>query len=155
METWMVQTKDHMLEVFQQRDNEAVVQAYMTRIEAESAARRKRPKQRRSQPKPRRNANLIELVPPKVFRLGKPITVVVQYTLPNDSGEQLVHVTLKNGGNQRIERKVIKITGTGEAKATFELPAGTATDAVIIAAFVGEDFQHNLQYLNSKPIPLK
>ena len=155
LEAWMVETNDHMLEVFCQRDDEAVVQAYMTRIEAESAARRKTKNNRKTKTKPRQNAKLFQLDLPQNVALGKPITVAVEHTLPAAMGQQLLHLTLKNSRNQRIERKVIEITGSGEAKVTFDLPAGSNTEAVIIAAFIGKDFQHNLQHFNSKPIVVK
>lgn len=155
LEAWMVETNDHMLEVFQQRGNEQVVQAYMTRVEAESAARRKRKKPRNTQPKPRKNANLFQLELPKTAAPGEPITIGIHHALLDDSGQQLFHVTLKNGRNQRIERKVIKVQGQGEAKVTFDVPADANTDALIIAAFVGKDFQNNLQHVNSQPIPVK
>jgi N-sulfoglucosamine sulfohydrolase len=43
LEQWMVETGDHLLDVFRQRDNEAVREAYMTRMEAEAQDRNPRP----------------------------------------------------------------------------------------------------------------
>jgi len=49
LEDWMVRTDDHMLNTFRNRDDKAVVAAYMARVEAESAERRKN--RRKKQPK--------------------------------------------------------------------------------------------------------
>ena len=41
LEDWMVKYNDHMLEVFQKRDDNGIVNAYMARVEQESVKRRK------------------------------------------------------------------------------------------------------------------
>ncbi len=76
----------------------------------------------------------------------------VDYTLPPDLGEQLVHVTLKGGENdQRIERQVITISGEGAVDVTFQIPLTVKDTQVRFAAFVGKDFPHHLQYLVADP----
>ena len=46
LEDWMVRTDDHMLDVFRNREDRQVAGAYMARVEAESAARRKNKRQK-------------------------------------------------------------------------------------------------------------
>ena len=154
LESWMQSTKDHALTTFQQRDNEAAVQAYMTRVEQESAERRKQKAKRRKSP--RKSAKFIELQVPKHMKSGTPITILVPHTLPARLGKQQLHVTLK-GGRQlaRLERKVIAIEGKGVARITFQLPAEVRDDTIGFAAFVGEDYGSNLQHLATRQLRLE
>ena len=134
-------------------------EAFVLKKEREAQERRARKRQAQrqsSQAQAQRRSKLITLQTPKVIRAGSPVTVKLRHRLDAELGTQRVHVTLKAGANaKRVERKVIKVQGRGEAKVTFDVPADTNTDALIIAAFVGKDFQTNLQHVNSKPIPVK
>ena len=89
---------------------------------------------------------------PKSAKAGALLTVRILHTLHDDLGPQKLHVTLKQRDNTRIERKVIDIQGNATAEVTFDVPATLPTQALIIAAFVGEDITTALHHLNSKPI---
>ena len=67
----------------------------------------------------------------------------------------LVHVTLKDGSGKRIERKVLKASGTGEIQVQFDVPKDLQGNQASFAAFIGAEFVKNLQHLSSKPIDLK
>ncbi|MFK7819289.1 MAG: sulfatase [Planctomycetaceae bacterium] len=149
MEQFMADSNDHMLDTFRNRDDENVVQAYMTKVENESAQRR----QGRRKNQPRRGRKFIQLE----TQPNAPFTVRVVHKLPRRLGEQLVHVTLKTGKNpKRVDRKVVRISGSGEETVTFDVTADNLVDGVVsYAAFVGKDYGSNLQHITTKPIEVK
>lgn len=150
MEEFMDRTHDHLLNVFRNRHHEDVVQAYMQKVEAESAARRGRRQKRRQK------RNLISMTPGDAIA-GSPLTVTITHKLPKALGEQSLHVTLKTGlAARRLDRKIVTIQGSGEAKVTFEVAAEKIVDGVIsYAAFVGPDYQGNLQHVAGDSIPVR
>ena len=103
---------------------------------------------------PAKQGDHLTLELPQSVKRGAPVTVRIAHTLHDDLGPQKLHVTLKQGDNTRVERKVIEVKGTGTAEVTFDVPADLPGAAVILAAFAGEDITTALQHLNSKPIPL-
>jgi hypothetical protein len=121
--------------------------------EAEAEQRRqtkRRASKQTPQKKPRRQANLIALELPPSAAAGRPVVVKLRHTLPEELGEQSVHLTLKAGmAGQRVERKVIKVCGTGVEEVTFDVPATVLDNVISFAAFVGEDYQTNLQHLQT------
>lgn len=172
---WMERTNDHAIASFKDRHDEAAIQNYMTRIEEESAARRKAKlaKQRAQQSNrnnrnraannknaPRRqsktNLKLITVAAPKTATAGQSITLTIAHVLPAQMGTQKVHVTLKAGSaSRRIERQILEITGTGELKVTFKIPANLSGDQIAFAAFVGADYPQSVQHINLKPMKVK
>ena len=99
---------------------------------------------------------MIALTLPESVATGQPLIVILQHTLPEDLGEQLVHVTLKAGSEaQRVERKVIAVSGTGVVEVTFDIPATVLDNTISFAAFVGEDYQASLQHLQTEPMTVK
>jgi len=60
-------------------------------------------------------------------------------------------VTRKSASNERIERKLLKITGSGMENVKFAVPADLSAKQVTIAAFIGEEFTKSLQKFNSPP----
>jgi len=157
LEDWMVRTGDHALEAFRHRNEDDVVEAYMGKVERESAERRKNPWYRRGgKRRTARRTNVIRLVPPRAVQLGQPVVVEVEYKLPDGVGSQKLHVTLKDGnGRKRLERKVVTIQGSGRVAVRFHLPSDFQGRRVTFAAFVGEDFAHRLQHVLSKPVPVR
>jgi N-sulfoglucosamine sulfohydrolase len=146
---WMKRTGDHALVTFEDRADEARIQKYMEGVEKASAARRAN---RRKRPKQRRQTNLISLAPGARATADKPFAVTIRHRLPEKLGEQLLHVTLKQGDTQqRIERQVVKISGEGKVVVTFKKTA-QLKKSVRVAAFVGKDYAGNLQHINSQPI---
>ena len=69
-------------------------------------------------------------------------------------GKQSLHVTLK-GEQKRLERKVVMISGKGTASVDFEIPNNVSGKRISFAAFVGKDYQSNLQHLTTKPVAVK
>jgi N-sulfoglucosamine sulfohydrolase len=153
LDAWMARTGDHMLPVFRNRTDAAAREAYVLAKEAEAEQRRqtkRRVSRQAPQKKPRRQANLIALELPPSAAAGQPVVVKLRHKLPEELGEQSVHLTLKAGmAGQRVERKVIKVSGTGVEEVTFEVPATVLDNVISFAAFVGEDYQTNLQHLQT------
>ena len=102
------------------------------------------------------SANLISLQMPESANRGGNLTVKIPHTLPAALGEQILQVTLKAGEDgRRVERKIVKVSGSGIAEVTFAVPQSLSGESVTVAAFVGEEFAANLQHLNSKPVLLR
>ena len=172
LQAWMVRTKDPILPVFQKRDDAEFREAYILQKEEEAAARRAGQRSKNGQNKNKakgRNApakqavlptqntglneNLISLQAPESAAAGQSLDVIIDHKLTAVHGEQLLHVTLKQGKSQtRLERKIVTISGDGTAKIRFELPATVIDNQISIAAFVGEEFQKNLQHVQSEAI---
>ena len=92
---------------------------------------------------------------PKSVIPGKPVKLIITHKIPKRLGEQLLHVTLKDGLGKRIERKVLKTIGVDELVVQFEVPKIVPGNKVSFAAFVGPDFSKNLRHLTSKLLPTK
>lgn len=155
LEDWMVKTGDHALEAFQKRDDPTVREAYVQAKEREAEERRKQKNaaKRRGQAK---GQELISWELPKSVTPGKPVTLRIPHRLSAELGEQLVHVTLKAGPDKkRVERKVLKVSGEGVLEVTFDIPDPVPGNVVAFAAFIGEDYQKNLQYLTSGLLPAR
>ncbi len=152
LEDWMVRTKDPWLDAFRNRDKPEVLEAYMKKLEAASAERRKK---RRGKGKKPRKKGLIALAPPGSVSRGAEATVVVRHNIPADLGEQLVHVTIKAADGKRIGRKVLGAKGRGELKVAFSVPKDAKPGQVVFAAFIGKDFPSCLQHVASGPVPVK
>ena len=147
LDAWMVRSKDPMLETFRKRENAGFVEAYVQKLEKESSARRGN--------KPKRKTGLIKWTLPKNITPGQPVKLTLAHKIPKRLKEQLLHVTLKDGSGKRIERKVLKASGTGEIEVQFDVPKDLQGNKVSFAAFIGAEFSKNLQLLNSKSIDLK
>ncbi|MEO2024163.1 MAG: hypothetical protein ABGX05_20225, partial [Pirellulaceae bacterium] len=82
--------------------------------------------------------------------------LVIKHKLPANLGPQKLHVTLIEGkGNKRVDRQVHRIQGKGQLTVEFKVPA-TVTDGVVrFAAFVGDDFQSNIQHYKTDPLKVK
>jgi hypothetical protein len=100
-------------------------------------------------------AKLIELEVPASITPGQKTTVKLKHNFPADLGEKPVQVTLKSAKNARIERKEVKLSGSGETEVTFDIPAEIEGDAVIFAGLVGTGMKDSLQLIQSKPVPAK
>jgi len=165
LEAWMVKTGDPMLDVFRRRADAGVREAYMAKVEKEAADRGKRKdrggKKKKAAAKvaaapARGNASLITMQLPQTVDSGGNLIVKIPHTLPASLGEQVLQVTLKEGaGNKRIERKLMKVSGSGTADVTFAVPQGLSGKTVTVAAFIGEEFTQNLQHLNSSPVSVR
>ena len=108
----MVETGDHLLDVFRQRDNPAVREAYVLEKEREAAERRAQKRKANKRParaRTKKRTDLFRLEMPESIQAGRPVTVKLRHTLENSLGEQLVHVTLKAGlAAKRVDRKVVR-----------------------------------------------
>lgn len=165
LEDWMERTQDPLLGVFRKRHDAAAREAFMQDVRQQAAARRSQSQKQgkgksaaKSKGKsaaipPRQGDHLILELPPSAARGGQ-ISVRIQHNLHDDLGPQLLHVTLKQKNNARIERKVLEVVGNDTVEVSFDVPADIPGNAVIIAAFVGASIQNALQHLNSDPVPL-
>lgn len=151
LEAWMVQTGDHALEAFRNRHDETAVQTYMAKVEAESAARRAG---RRKNQSPQKRIKAIRFKAPTVIE-GESVMVSIIHSLPARLGSQKLHVTLKDENEKRLERQVISVKEEGTAELTFSLKGKSPGASVSLAAFIGEDFQHNLQHISTGPLPVR
>jgi len=158
LDAWMVETGDHMLDVFRNREDPAAREAYVLMKEKEADERRakKRQAQRPARARKNKRSDLIGLELPKSAEAGKPLVVKINHKLSDELGEQMVHVTLKDGAQgKRVERKVVKVSGQGVVEVTFDVPATVADSVVHFAAFIGEDYAGNLQHIQSEPVPIR
>ncbi len=150
---WMARTKDPCLEAFRHRDDPTALEAYMKKQDQMTAERRR--KRARSPARKGKARNILALAPPASAPRGATVTLAVRHRIPENLGEQLVHVTLKTGDGKRIERKVLKARGTGTLDVTFAVPGDAGLDTVVFAAFIGKDYPSCLQHVATKPVPVK
>lgn len=159
MEDWMVRTHDPLLEVFRRRDDAAFREAFVTQKEAGTKSRKKNKAAAKGKAEPKSTAtkhkNLIELAIPDSVALGQNSTVTLKYNLPAELGERPVQATLKSGGNERLERKTLMLSGAGEKEVVFQIPAQVPGDKVIFAGLVGNSIKDALQHLQTKAVPAK
>ena len=92
---------------------------------------------------------MIQLVVPEEIGADGTVQVELSHTLPVTLGRQKVHITLKQGG-KRVSREVIEVEGKGTAIVLFPVPEGASVATLSFAAFVGEDFQSNLQHITAE-----
>ncbi|MCA9061071.1 MAG: sulfatase-like hydrolase/transferase, partial [Planctomycetaceae bacterium] len=163
LDQWMVDTNDGMLDVFRHRDDPSVREAYVAAQEQEADARRNAGRGKGAKgggnqpnagnrPNARRRNNLIEFVLPEQISAGQPVTIQLKYSLTTAMGEQDLTVTLKAGNaGMRLDRQTVKISANGTFDMTFSIPAEVPNDTISFAAFVGPDFQHSLQHIQSEP----
>jgi N-sulfoglucosamine sulfohydrolase len=153
MEDWMVRVKDPLLDILRHRADAAYRENWMLEIEKERTSR----KERKAAPKAKgkKTAGLIELEVPESITPGQKATVKLKHSFPADLGEKPVQVTLKGGGNERIERKEVKASGTGEIEVTFDIPAEVPGGKVNFAGLVGTSMKDSLELIQSKPVPVK
>jgi len=152
LEGQMVATHDHMLETFRNRGDAEAREAYVQAKEAEAESRGRGNNRTNQSAQPRQRRNLIAVEVPEAITAGGAVTVTIHHRIPADLGEQQVHVTFKGGdAARRIERKVITVSGRGDAEVTFDVPASVPENTVQFAAFVGEDFASNLQHVQTEP----
>lgn len=167
LEAWMVKTHDPMLEVFRKRQDPAFREAYVQAEQKEADERRSNKKGKGKAAKKgmrkgvaksngKKADNLISWSLPETVVPGQAVVVKLEHHFPADLGEQTLQVTLKEGkSGKRVERKILKVSGEGKVEVSFKVPAQVADNTVRFAAFVGEEFTENLQYLQSNPMPAK
>jgi N-sulfoglucosamine sulfohydrolase len=148
LKKWMVDTGDHCLGAFENRSDPAAMEKYVTDKESESAARGGRKKQA---------LKILRMPVPDSVSTGQPVTVQISYKVPESIGETNLCVTLKADGDngKRLDRETLKISGTGVAKVTLDVPADPTLKQVAFAAWVGKDHPLNLQFLQKGPVPVE
>jgi hypothetical protein len=124
----------------------------MKGIEAERVSKKERKTANKAAQVP---AGLISLEVPETIARGQKATVKLKHQFPADLGEKPVQVTLKGGGNERIERKEVKASGTGVIEVTFDIPAEIPGGKVIFAGLVGKGIKDALQQIQTTPTPVK
>lgn len=153
LEKWMVESGDHALTAFRNRNDPEALNSYMAEVTAQSEARRAARRKGKSQPagQPKKARNLISLELPKSFAAGT-VNIKVSYQLPPRLKTQNLHVTVRKTSGERVERKVVEISGKGDVGVNFELPAALTGTSIRVAAFVGVDYDHHLQHVVSNPV---
>lgn len=168
LEAWMERTGDPLLPLFRQRHDAAVREAFMQdarrQAEERNATQKSRAKikgkgkgkakGKSAAVPPKQGDHLILELPERATRGGE-LRVRIQHALHDDLGPQSLHVTLKRGDHTRVERQVIEVRGNATAEVRFQVPADLPGQAVIVAAFVGDDIKTALQHLISDPLPLE
>jgi N-sulfoglucosamine sulfohydrolase len=103
----------------------------------------------------------IRLECPTSVKKGASCQIVIHHEIPESLNVQMLHVTLKTASlgpkaqvNGRIHREVLEVRGKGTLEVDFRVPEAISEEAVRVAAFLGEDYQSNLQYLQSPAIPV-
>ncbi|MBC8354390.1 MAG: sulfatase [Planctomycetes bacterium] len=159
LEDWMIETNDHMLDVFRQRDDANVREKYVLKKEKEAEQRRKRSRTSKKTAPKKSNENRLKLIAlslPKTISAGEVVTIEIAHSLSESLGEQSVHLTLKAGPDgKRVERKVVKVVGKGTLEVTFQVPTVVLGNTVQFAAFVGKDYSSNLQHLQTAAVKLQ
>ncbi|MEM1227933.1 MAG: sulfatase [Planctomycetota bacterium] len=152
-------------EQFMRTEDEKAAQA-----KAKSRKQTKAARDRQSQAQAGRKASrgMVEQfsldVPPRL-KPGETCEVEIRYQLASDLPRQKLHVTLKTAkrsqpgkpliAGKRIHREVVTIDAQGTKSIAFSVPSNVAADALVVAAFIGEDYTTNLQHLHSDVIPLQ
>jgi len=156
LESWMVRTGDHMLDVFRHRDDPAVREAYVAEKEKAAEARKPKRGEKKAARAGKKGAELISLETPASVAAGKTVTVTVHHDLEAELGTQLVHVTFKAGKQaRRVDRKVVEVSGSGELAVSFDVLAEVPDQLVSFAAFIGKDYPSSMQHLQTDPIPVE
>jgi hypothetical protein len=91
---------------------------------------------------------------PNIAFSGAPMTVVIEYKLPEDAGSAKLHVELKDLSHNVYTSMVREVKGDGKESFEFKCPAAR-NEPMIVAAWMGEDWRAPLcpiQY--SDPIPV-
>ncbi len=143
-------------------------QAFMAEQDARSETTRRMKQQRkkaaaeRSKSEANRRTlrkNALSLQVPSSVTPGDDCVVTIRLKLPPNLGPQKLHVTLKNAStdpsnkvNTRIDREVLTVDGDKPVSVRFQVPEKLSSDAVRFAAFIGDDFENNMIYVNSKTI---
>ncbi len=151
LDAWMMKSNDPMLETFRKRKDRSFVEAYVQKLEKESAERRGKGQKNKT----KRQRGLLKWTLPENVVTGMPAKLIIIHKIPKRLGEQQLHVTLKDGLGKRIERKVLKASGTGEIEVKFDVPKIVPGNKTSFSVFAGKDYSNNLEHLTSKPIPIK
>jgi N-sulfoglucosamine sulfohydrolase len=155
LEASMVASGDHILSVFRRRHDAKGREDYVITKEKEAMARRANRRGRGNRNRQGGNQpRLISFQVPKNVSKGAPLVVKIRHQLTADQGEQLLHVTLKDAAGKRVERQIITISTKGVATVTFKVPATLSGNTVQLAAFIGKDFNSNLQHITTNKLPL-
>jgi len=156
LEEVMNKSGDHLLEPFQNLNNVAIRKAYMVRVEKESADRRSsKGKGAKGSNAPKRMKGLIQLSVEDSDGSDGMVALKVHHKIPKRLGEQLLHVTLKDGTGKRIDRKVEKASGTGDLVVRFEIPKNKRLSSMMFSTFIGEEFGKHLEILHTEPVKVE
>ncbi len=148
LENELRRTGDPLADILASRDSTAMevyVNAEQASADERRQSKRKRNESRQpSQTKPAKRNGLIKIE--SVDVQIPEVTIKISHNVPEDLGEQSIHVTLKDTKQGRIERKVVQVSGTGETELVFRL---TSIDKTVghVAAFIGAAYETHLEHL--------
>jgi len=155
---WMQETGDPMIVIYRDRENAEAREAFIQKQEAASEARRPSKKNKNDQNAPAavKKMKLFTVQLPKTVIPGTVAKMVISHKLPDQLGEQPIHVTMIQGkDNKRVDRQVHRIKGKGQLTVEFKVPATVSDGLVRFAAFVGKDYQSNIQHYKTAHIKVK
>ncbi|MEM9368280.1 MAG: sulfatase [Planctomycetota bacterium] len=156
-----------MREQFMQAEDEKAAQA---KAKSKSKKQSNAAKERQSQAQAKRNANrdlvtAFSINVPARLAPGQKCEVEINCVFSDPLPEQKLHVTLKTArpsqpgkpatAGQRIHREVVTVDGKGTKSIAFTVPQDLKAEALVFAAFVGEDYATNLKHVHSKVIPVE
>lgn len=155
--TELQRTQDPAAGVMKSPNDEQLRAAYMAIEDKRSADARNRRRKAKTQSQANRKklSDAIRLDVPANLSRGRQFTVAVHHKLPADIGKQKLYVTLRSKSGTRIKRKVVQVAGEGVANVAFRIGPKVKADNVVLAAFVGEDFESNLQHVVSAAVAVK
>lgn len=159
----LAEMKDPVAPLVKAVDDDKLRDAFMAKEDERSAAAKKsrQKKNAKKPPRQRKLKDVIRIQLPEQAKLGSTFSVVVHHQVPAALTAQTLTVTLKaasaqdNKINQRLDREVVRVQGSGQVKIDFDVPSEVASGAVRVAAWIGEAYESNLQYINTEPIPAK
>ncbi|GAB5403710.1 MAG: hypothetical protein Aurels2KO_19410 [Aureliella sp.] len=142
----LVATGDPVSGILQERDPVAMEEFVATsQLEADARRSSKRKKSAGSAPRKLKGAIKLQRRHVNLQHLPK-VSVTVVHALADQLGKQKLHVTLKDAGLKRIERKVVAISGSGKTVVQFDLPSRDV-EIGAVAAFVGEAYDVSLEHV--------
>lgn len=155
----MQRTGDPLADAFAHLDQPEILAKAKQQLADEYVRGSKKAKQAtapKTTPVPGGKAQWIQLIAPEKLAGSVSAAVRIAHEFPEPDREESITVSLLRGaGKERLDRKVVKVRGTGETTVTFNLPEGLSGQNVKFAAFVGEDFQSTPQHVQSKPVKVE
>ena len=98
---------------------------------------------------------IIKMQVPVQARCNAPVSITINHNLPSKLQQQPLQVTVKDSKGERIERKILNVSGKGTQKIIFDLPPVINGNAIEFAAFIGKDFPNCFEHIKSKQIRLE
>ena len=140
----LAEVNDPVAALLLDHENEELRESFM-KAEDEMSKQARANKQKKSKPK-KKGMKLFTIDQPSDVKKNAAVTFSIHHDIPKRLAEQQLHVTLKDGDGNRLERKIVSASGKGTAKVTFDVPDVSAVQASV---FIGSDYQSSLQHVTT------